>query len=261
MKFLIPFFTFIFCTISAQKILPFDSLKIIEAKSFFADDYGNVYLYKNKDFNFSKYDSLGKQLGQMRLTLPFKIQDIQNPLNIVLFSEHAQEIKLVDANLVEIQSINLSRFGFIKMAYVEDQQQIWLLDESTKRLLQYRFRQDNILQAQQMYFKVEDVKDMIVYNEKIYILTDKTFNVYNFYGEELFNFNTENGVRLRRENDDILLIGSSSMIKFYTDFKYKLIFNKENARIVDKNNSTYFEVNGNKIYLYPIQIETQITTK
>ncbi|NRS91677.1 hypothetical protein [Frigoriflavimonas asaccharolytica] len=231
-----------------------------EAKNFFADDYGNLYLYKNKDFNFSKYDSLGKQLGQMRLTLPFKIQDIQNPLNIILFSENAQEIKLVDANLVEIQSVDLRRFGFIKMAYVEDQQQIWLLDESTKRLLQYRFRQDNILQAYQMYFDVENVKDMIVYKEKIYILSNKAFTVYNFKGEKLNAFPTDNGVRLRRENDEILLIGTKSIIKFNAEFRDKIIFDKENARIVDKNNSTYFEVNGNKIYLYPILKETEIIT-
>lgn len=253
MKYYLILFLSISCTISAQKILPFDTLKVNEVQSLFADDYGNVYFYKNKDFSFTKFDSLGKQLGQLRLTLPYKVQDIQNPLNIVLFSENAQEIKLVDPNLVEIQKINLQRFGFIKMAYVEDQQQIWLLDESTKRLLQYRFRQDDILQAYQMYFDVKDVKDMLVYKERIYILSSKTFNVYNFKGEKLYGFSAENGVRLRRENDYILLIGTKFIIKFDPDFKYEIILNKQNARIVDKNNRTYYEVVGNKIYLYPLQ--------
>lgn len=228
-------------------------MKVNEIQTLLADDYGNVYFYKNKDFSFTKFDSLGKQLGQLRLTLPYKVQDIQNPLNIVLFSENAQEIKLVDPNLVEIQKIDLKRFGFIKMAYVEDQQQIWLLDESTKRLLQYRFRQDEILQAYQMYFDVEDVKDMLVYKEKIYILSGKAFNVYNFKGEKLYGFSAENGVRLRRENDNILLIGTKFIVKFDSDFKYEIILNKQNAKIVDKNNRTYYEVVGNKIYLYPLQ--------
>lgn len=253
MKILIAIFLFLFCSISAQKTLPFDTLKVREVKNIFADDYGNIYFYKNKDFSFSKYDSLGKQLGEMRLTLPFKVQDIQNPLNIVLFSENAQQIKLVDANLVEIQKIDLVRFGFIKMAYVEDQQQIWLLDESTKRLLQYRFRQDDVLQAYQMYFTVGDVKDMLVYKEKIYILTDKALEMYNFKGEKLFSTENTNGKRLRRENDDILILGSEKIMKISPDLKVKIIFNKENARIVDKNNSTYYEVIGNKIYLYPLQ--------
>ena len=253
MKYFLIFFLSISCTISAQKTLPFDTLKVQDVKNIFADDYGNIYFYKNKDFSFTKYDSLGRQLGQMRLTLPFKIQDIQNPLNIVLFSENEQEIKLVDPNLVEIQRIDLSRFGFIKMAYVEDQQQIWLLDESTKRLLQYRFRQNEILQAYQMYFPMVDVKDMIVYKEKIYILNDKTLKIYNFKGQEIFKIENADGNRLRRENDDILILGKENILKITPEFESKIIFNSKNARIVDKNNSTYYEVIGNKIYLYPFQ--------
>ena len=253
MKYVFIFFLTISCSISAQKALPFDTLKVKDVKNIFADDYGNIYFYKKKDFSFTKFDSLGKQLGQMRFTFPYKIQDIQNPLNIVLFSENAQEIKLVDPNLVEIQKIDLSRFGFIKMAYVEDQQQIWLLDESTKRLLQYHFRQDNILQAYQMYFPVENVKDMIVYNGKIYILTDQYLKIYNFKGQEIFSLSNSDGKRLRRENDDILILGKENILKITPELESKIIFNRKNARIVDKNSSTYYEVMGNKIYLYPLQ--------
>lgn len=253
MKYFLILFLFFSCTISAQKVLAFDTLQVKEIKNIFADDYGNIYFYKNKDFSFTKYDSLGRQMGQMRLTLPFKVQDIQNPLKIVLFSENAQEIKLVDPNLVEIQKIDLSRFGFIKMAYVEDQQQIWLLDESTKRLLQYRFRQDEILQAHQMYFPVENVKDMIVYKENIYILTNDHLKIYNFKGQETFKIENAEGKRLRRENDDIVILGKENILKITPELESKIIFNSNNARIVDKNSSTYYEVIGNKIYLYPLQ--------
>ena len=257
MRSLLLFFLFITCTFSAQKFLPFDTLQVKEVNTILADDYGNVYLYKNKDFSFTKYDSLGRQLGQLRLTLPHKIQDIQNPLNIVLFSENAQEIKLTDHNLVEIQKIELARFGFIKMAYVEDQQQIWLLDESTKRLLQYRFRQDEILQAYQMYFPVEKVKDMLIYKEKIYILNEKNCIVYNFKGQPLFQVETNDAKRLRRENDDVLILGKETILKISPEFATEVVFNKANARIVDKNSSTYYEVRGNKIYLYPLQKDIQ----
>lgn len=253
MKYYLILFLSISCTISAQKILPFDTLKVNEIHTLFADDYGNVYFYKNKDFSFTKFDSLGKQLGQLRLTLPYKVQDIQNPLNIVLFSENAQEIKLVDPNLVEIQKIDLKRFGFIKMAYVEDQQQIWLLDESTKRLLQYRFRQDEILQAYQMYFTVGDVIDMLIYKEKIFILTKDNLVIYNLRGERLFEILISEGKRLRRENDEIVIITKNQITKVQPDYTFKTVFYRPNAKIVDKNNRTYYEVVGNKIYLYPLQ--------
>lgn len=232
---------------------PLDSLQVKEIKQVFADDYGNLYTYQTKDFSFSKYDSLGRRLGQMRLTVPFKIQDIQNPLNIVLFSENAQEVKLVDPNLVEIQKIDLSRFGFIKMAYVEDQQQIWLLDGSTKQLLQFRFRQEEIVQAHQMYFPVENVKDMIVYKEKIYVLSDRLFSIYNFKGQALFTAEYTEGTRLRRENDDILLLGTHQIVKITPTLETNVMFSSDHARIVDKNSNSYYVVIGNKIYLYPLQ--------
>jgi hypothetical protein len=193
----------------------------------------------------------------MRLTFPYKIQDIQNPLNIVMFSENAQEIKLVDQNLVEIQKINLNKFGFIKMAFVEDQQQIWLLDESTKRLLQYRFRKDEILQSYPVFFKVENVKDLLVFDDKIYVLTEKDFSIFNFKGKQLFTLEIKNSKRLRRENEAILILGKDNILEIYPNFTSKLVFSKPNSRIVDKNSNTYFEVIDNKIYLYPIQKKSE----
>jgi hypothetical protein len=80
-----------------------DTLKLKEAKDMLADDYGNLYIYKNKDFSFTKYDSLGKQIGKMMLTVPYKVQTVQNPLYVPLFSENAQEMKFVDQNMNEIR--------------------------------------------------------------------------------------------------------------------------------------------------------------
>lgn len=67
------------------------------------DDYGNIYLYKKKDFSLTKYDSVGIQLGKVMMNFPYKIQSVTNTLNIVMFSENAQEIKFLDQNLNEIQ--------------------------------------------------------------------------------------------------------------------------------------------------------------
>ena len=155
---------FLFCSISAQKNLPFDSLNLKEVQDLFADDYGNIFLYKNKDFSFTKYDSLGKQKGKLMLTLPFKIQSVQNPLSIPSFSENAQELKFFDQNLNEIQTVNFrQRFGFIKLVYAEDLQQIWLLDESTKRLIQYSFREDRIINAYPLDIYFENLIDFLVF--------------------------------------------------------------------------------------------------
>lgn len=243
-------FLFLFCIISAQKELPLDTLKIRETKDFFADDYGNIYLYKNKNFSFTKFDSLGKQQGRMMFTVPFQIKSVQNPLNIVLFSENSQEIKLVDNNLNEIQKLDLQKFGFIKMAYTEDLQQVWLLDESMKRLVQYNFREDKIIGSYPFNISFDEIKDMLIFENKIFLIRKNEFLVYDFRGNSLFATITENPVKLRRENDRIYIIEKNKIQQLLPNNTLKILFESPFAQIVDKNSSSYFEIKGNKVYLY-----------
>lgn len=245
---------FIFCTSTAQNILPMDTLKLKEAKDMLADDYGNFYIYKNKDFSFTKYDSLGKQIGKMMLTVPFKVQTVQNPLTVPLFSENAQEMKFVDQNMNEIQRIDFKqKFGFIRMAYAEDLQQLWLLDDSTKRLIQYNFRNDTTINSFPFDISFEDLMDLLVYEGKVYILTKKHLRIYNVKFEKLFEGPVDNGKRFRRENDNILVVADRSILKYVPEKGMSVIFDDPDAQIVDKNILSYFEIKENKLYLYSLE--------
>ncbi len=239
-----------FCSLSAQKTLPFDSLKLRDAKDFLADDYGNIYLFKNKDFSFTKYDSLGKQKAKLMFALPFKIQSVQNPLNISSFSENAQELKFYDQNLVEIQTYDLRRkFGFVKMVYPENQQQMWLLDESAKLLFRFDFRRSEVIGSYPFDIDFSNIVDMLVFENKLYLLTENHFTVYNLNAEKLFEAMVENAKRLRRENFDVLLIAKSEILKFENN-TLKTVFSSANSQIVDKNSSSFFAIKANKLYLY-----------
>lgn len=254
MKFLNILFFFFFCTASAQNILPLDTLKLKEAKDMLADDYGNLYIYKNKDFSFTKYDSLGKQIGKMMLTVPYKVQTVQNPLNVPLFSENAQEMKFVDQNMNEIQKLDFKqKFGFIRMTYAEDLQQMWLLDDSTKRLIQYNFRNDTTINSYPFDISFEDLMDMLVYENKVYILTRKHIRIYSLKFEKLFEAPLENGKRFRRENDMILVVASNFISQYVPQKGMTTIFEDQEAQIVDKNILSYFAIKGNKLYLYSLE--------
>ncbi|WP_228451638.1 hypothetical protein [Chryseobacterium rhizoplanae] len=246
--------TFAFCTFSAQNILPLDTLKLKEAKDMLADDYGSLYIYKNKDFSFTKYDSLGKQIGKMMLTVPYKVQNVQNPLNVPLFSENAQEMKFVDQNMNEIQRLDFKqKFGFIRMAYAEDLQQLWLLDDSTKRLIQYNFRNDTTINSYPFDISFEDLMDMLVYENKVYILTRKHIRIYSLKFEKLFEAPLENGKRFRRENDAILVVAGNFISQYVPEKGMVTVFEDPEAQIVDKNILSYFEIKGNKLYLYSLE--------
>ncbi|MDR6489859.1 hypothetical protein J2799_004409 [Chryseobacterium vietnamense] len=254
MKFLNILFFFLFCTASAQNILPLDTLKLKEAKDMLADDYGNLYIYKNKDFSFTKYDSLGKQIGKMMLTVPYIVQTVQNPLNVPLFSENAQEMKFVDQNMNEIQRLDFKqKFGFIRMAYAEDLQQLWLLDDSTKRLIQYNFRNDTTINSYPFDISFEDLMDMLVYENKVYILTRKHIRIYNLKFEKIFEAPLENGKRFRRENDIILVVANNFISQYVPEKGMLTVFEDQEAQIVDKNILSYFAIKGNKLYLYSLE--------
>ncbi len=254
LKYIVLLLTFSFCVVSAQKDLAFDSLKLKDVKDIFADDYGNIYLYKDRDFSLTKFDSLGKQKGKLMLTLPFKIQSVQNPMNIPSFSENTQELKFFDQNLNEIQRVNFrQKFSFIKVAYVEDLQQVWLLDESSKNLFQYNYRDDLIINSYLLYFDVDRIVDMIVFENTLYFLSEDKFSIYNFKTQQLQDYKIEKGKKLRRENDSILVIAQSSILKFLKSNELQPIFEGENSKIVDKNSASFFELKGNKLYLYPTE--------
>ncbi|SFN02461.1 hypothetical protein SAMN05421594_0441 [Chryseobacterium oleae] len=264
MRLLYIIFIFFFCTVNAQKALPLDTLKLKEAKDMLADDYGNLYIYKNKDFSFTKYDSLGKQLGKMMLTVPYKVQSVQNPLSLALFSENAQEMKFVDQNMNEIQKVDFKqKFGFIRMAYAEDLQQLWLLDDSTKRLIQYNFRNDTTINSYPFDVSFDDMMDLLVFETKVYILTRKHIRVFSLKFEKLFEAPLENGKRFRRENDVILVVADNSILKYDPEKGMVKIFEDKDAQIVDKNILSYFEIKANKLYLYNLEKikETKLQTE
>ncbi|QDP86612.1 hypothetical protein FNJ88_01320 [Chryseobacterium sp. SNU WT5] len=243
-------FLFLFCTHSAQRILPFDTLKLAETKEILVDDYGNVYLYKNKDFSFTKYDSLGQQKARLKLTLPFKIQSVQNPLNISSFSENAQELRFFDRNLNEIQTVDLRQnFGFIKLAFVEDLQQAWLVDESSKRIVQYNFRDNRQVGSYPFFEDLTNVVDFLVFNQKFYFLYPKQLKVFDMKGNTLDSYEVTKPRKLRRENNRILVINRCS-VQMINGSLLTDLFRTENIQFVDKNSSSYFVIKDNNLYLY-----------
>lgn len=254
MKLLHLIFALLFCSVTAQKALPLDTLKLKDAKDMLVDDYGNLYIYKNKEFSFTKYDSLGRQLGKMMLTVPYKVQTVQNPLSVPLFSENAQEMKFVDQNLNEIQRVDFrQKFGFIKMAYAEDLQQIWLLDDSTKRLIQYNFRNDNTINSYPFDASFDDLMDLLVYENKVYILTRNHIRVFTLKFEKIFEAPVEGGKRFRRENEAVLVITNNSVLQYIPEKEMVKIFGDPDAQIVDKNTLSYFEIKANNLYLYSLE--------
>lgn len=245
-----------FCSLFGQKKVELDSLQLKNTDDFFADDYGNIYLYKENDFSFTKYDSLGKQQAKIMLTVPFRVQGVNNPLNIFLFSENSQELKVLDQNLNEIQTIDFKqKFGFVKSAYTEDLQQIWLLDESSKRLIQYNYRQDQIINAYPIHFNFDRLIGILVYKNGLYTINEKSFSAYQFNGNKTFEIALENPIKLSRDNDYIYLIEKNKIQKFEQPNKLKTVFYQPNAQIVDKNSTSYFELNPSKLYLYKFSIK------
>lgn len=245
-------FLFLFVNIFAQKEYPI----IVKAniKDALIDDYKNLYVCTEGDLRFIKYDSLGVKKAETLLLQPFKIQSVENPLNIFLFSENTQEIKILDQNLNPIQHFDLSeKFGYVKAVFSEDLQYVWLLDSAQKKLIQYNHRDDKIINSFPLRISFEKINDFLIYDGKIYIVKDKNFIVYNFDGKQIFAIDIENGRKLRRENDKIFVIETQSISEFTSAQEFLPVFSKENYKIVEKNHSHFLALIEDKFYLYKIE--------
>lgn len=246
---------FLFCMMPfwlfSQKEIKSDSLNLKDSQGIYFDDYDNLYLYNSKNFSFTKYDTLGTKIAQQMLPRPFRAQAINNPLNIIFFSENTQEIKLTDANLNDIQNIRLSdNFNFVRSAFVEDLQSLWLLDDSSKKLIQYNYRSQKIVNSFPFYQDMEDILDMLVYENKIYLLKKNAFLVLNLRGVILYKIELTKPTKLKRENETILVFTKPELIQFSNDKKVKKLSYKQDSEIVDKNKSGFLVRSQNKLYLY-----------
>ena len=76
-------------------------------------------------------------------------------------------------------------------------------------------------------------------------------SLYNFKAEKLGEFHVETARKLRRENDQILIVAKNKIQKLQSD-DLETIFSADHSQIVDKNSASYFVIKGNKLYLYPI---------
>ncbi|WP_300670017.1 hypothetical protein [Soonwooa sp.] len=251
---------FLFCLLPfwmfSQKEIKSDSLDLKDSQGIYFDDYDNIYLYNKKNLSFTKYDSLGKKNAQLMLARPYRAQSISNPLNIVFFSENTQEIKLTDANLNDIQNIRLSNnFNFVRSAYVEDLQSLWLLDDSSKKLIQYNYRTNTTVNSFPFYYNMEDVLDMLVYENKVYVLKKDSFLVLNLRGEILDKIELNQPTKLKRDNETILVFTKPELIQYSTNKKVKKLSYKQDSEIVDKNKSGFLVRSKNKLYLYKPESE------
>ncbi len=237
---------------SAQKEFPIvvkDSLKDV-----FLDDFNNLYLCKNNDFSFSKYDSLGIKIAEVRFPYPFRVQSVENPLNIFVFSENAQELKILDQNLNEIQNINLiSKFGHIKALFIEDLQFAWLLDSANKSLVQYNYRDSKVINSFPLKTDISNVADFLVFNNLLYILKEKTFVVFDITFNKINEKEIVSGKKIRRENNNIYVIEKSSISVYNSNQDFYQVFSKQNNTIVEKNSNHFLALIGDKFYLYKLE--------
>lgn len=244
-------FILLFSVLNAQQ--EFGKVLTKGVEDFFVDDYENIYLYSNQDFSFTKYNKDGVELGKQMFTLPFKIKSVQNPLNITAFSENAQEVRFFDQYLNTIQTLDLrNHFTQVKEVYIEDLQQIWVLDEGTKLLQQFRFRDQRILNSFPFPIDYASVLDFIIVDDTVYLLTSAFLQAYHFDGRLIFSHAVANPQRLRRENNQTFVLSKNAIWQVENQ-QLALIFDAEAAEIVDKNSNSYFELRGNKVYLYPLK--------
>lgn len=247
---------FIFSQEKKLTELKVDSLGLKNVGTVFLDEYSSFYLYNSQDFSFIKFNADGSETGRVRFTVPFKVQSVQNPLNIFAFSRNAQEVKLFDENLVEIQKLNLrDNFASVVMAYGEDLQYMWVLEDSSKTLSKYKYREKTVERSYVVDYNFSDIRDMIVYRNQVYILGNGNFSVYDLQNNLLAKHQIEGGLKLRRENNNIYIICADKILKWTVVDGLEPLFELKDALSVGKNSRNILVNFQNKLYLYSLDVK------
>jgi len=240
--------------LEAQKSLPIAENVIKNAQEIWLDDYGNVYLLNTKELNFSKYDSLGNKKGELLWAVPFHVQSVDNPLTLSLFSANSQELRFVDQNLTDIQDpVHFTQnFAHIKAVYVEDLQYIWIVDDVQKKLSKLDYRNRNIIQSYLINEDFNDLKNFIVYENRIYLNKGTNFEVIDLKGNQLYSTGLDGDLLyLNRENKNILLFFSNKVLSYKSSETLNSLFDVPSAKAIGGNYKNWVVIERNKLYLYP----------
>lgn len=240
---------FAFLLGKSQSFIPLDSSVVQDTHRFYLDDYNHLYLYRDKDYSLTKFNDKGQPLSQRMEVYPFKIQQIVNPLNVILFSANQQVFKFLDQNLVEIQQFKIPQhLGYIDAVYIENLQVAWLLNATQNTLTKYNYRDHHILST--TIFKDDiNIEEFIIQNGMMYYATPIA----------LIGLDTKTGTtttyplnqikKIRREGNKIFVLTHRAIYEL-VNHHLKLKISQDNSRIMEKNSNGYLALIGNKVYLY-----------
>ncbi len=238
-----------------QQIIPADTVVWKDIADAQIDDLNNLFLYNSQEQSFTKYDAGGLPVATIGFRHPFRVQSVQNSLRYPAFSQNLQELCFLDARLTVTEKIKFPvKLGFILAVFVEDLQEAWLLEESRQRLIQYNYREDQILQEIPFPISFAEVNDFLIYRREIFLLTKNALQVYNLRGQLLKQIPVENARRLRRENKTIFVLTDQAVLQLSDDV-LQITFTCPHCRYVDKNSTGYLGMTEDKLYLYPLKKE------
>jgi len=238
-----------------QQIIPADTVAWKDIADAQIDDLNYLFLYNSHKQSFTKYDAAGLPVAAIGFRHPFRIQSVQNSLRYPAFSQNLQELSFLDARLTVTEKIKFPlTLGFIRAVFVEDLQEAWLLEESRQRLIQYNYREDQILQEIPFPISFAEVNDFLIYRREIFLLTKNALQVYNLRGQLLKQIPVENARRLRRENKTIFVLTDQAVLQLSDDL-LQITFTCPHCRFVDKNSTVYLGMTEDKLYLYPLKKE------
>ncbi|CAN5127374.1 hypothetical protein BH23BAC1_BH23BAC1_29890 [soil metagenome] len=110
------------------------------------DRFNNIYIAETKG-NIHQFNSSGKLLQTFSHNKPGKISHLEawQAVTIFVFYQDFQQILFLDRFLTPSPNISLNDLqdGFIRLATISNDQNLWLIDESDLSLKKYNLKQNN----------------------------------------------------------------------------------------------------------------------
>lgn len=241
-----------FGLLQAQDTISYAAIRALEGFRFSgADSYGDFYFYNPDTLTLVKTDANFHEMGRQMLTLQYSIIQKNNPLFVVLFSETAQEILILDNVLNQKNTLSLKDLGgYYTAVYTRDANEIWLMDRMQSKITVLNRGFQMKTKHYILPFVPDFIQSMIAENGIVYILSDTKLTAYDTRTQKL----TETALytlgiqKMEKSGDTIYLLSETAVYTLENGLPKESVRFSQSG-FIDLSENTLFRENNKEILI------------
>ena len=213
-------------------------------------DFGQYYLYNRNNKNVAAFDAEGQKKNDFFLYQEAQLLNQISQLNLYFYLPQSQELLILDQNLNKMQDpIPLQEHAaWVTKIFVEDGQNLSLLDAQTNELVQLDYRQGRILKKSIWPLaNLDQCLDLAKINQQYYFLMPTELLIYDINAKLLSKHKHLGAQKIIQQGQNIYLLADQKIFQLKNN-KLELLLEQKQAESFAFNFQKIFWLKNNLIY-------------